>query len=269
MTISLNRCIFKLSGPDATRYLNGQVTNDVALANLQTSIFSFVTNAKGKVESDIWIHCLSNDEPTYLIDGPMELREELLFRLDKYLIADDAAFEDVTDQYALWHLLEQQSDTPSNVILRKSERFGQPGFDWISSPKLLPADEGTTAEEAEALRISNKIPSWNEELIHGLLPLDTGLENQSINYHKGCYIGQEVISRMKRAKKTNQRIERLKLSAELPEGSKLLIGEKEVGTITSIAKDNQANQYIGLAIIKKNAGDSTTFEVGSETASIY
>jgi folate-binding protein YgfZ len=91
-------------------------------------------------------------------------------------------------------------------------------------------------DEVEDLRISNGVPAWGRELTEGMLPPEAGLEGTDIAYDKGCYIGQEVISRIKSAGKVNRSLVRLMI----PEGVSLEVGEvidaegKVLGEITSV-----------------------------------
>ncbi len=106
------RALWKLSGPDATRYLNGQVTNDVALLASGQSIYAAVCTAKGRMEGDLTI--ARHDEAFYL-DAEVALREGLGLRLEKYLIADDAVFEDIGDAWTLTHVFGAKSpSTPAD-----------------------------------------------------------------------------------------------------------------------------------------------------------
>ena len=91
------RALWRLTGPDAARYLNGQVTNDVASLADGHACYAAVCTAKGRMEGDVSIALQGG---AFYLDADPILRESLGARLEKYLIADDAVFEDVSD---LWN----------------------------------------------------------------------------------------------------------------------------------------------------------------------
>lgn len=95
-----SRAKWRLTGADRVRYLNGQVTNDVRNARADTALHACVTNVKGRIEGDIYLHA---EGENLVFDAPADLRETLGIRLERYIIADDAVLEDITDDWQLWH----------------------------------------------------------------------------------------------------------------------------------------------------------------------
>lgn len=249
-TAVLDRAIFKLTGADAQRYLNGQCSQDVSLATDSTAVYAVVTNFKGKMDGDCY---LRRHEGDIFIDAPAALREDLFMRLDRYIIADDAELTDVTDSFDIVHAFSENGTWSVN-------RFGQDGSD------SLVAKGSTTgslnSEELEKARISHAIPAWGSELDNDTLPPEAGLEERAISYTKGCYTGQEVISRMKSAGKTNRHLVLLSLEKELPVGSPLLCEgateEKPAGVITSTCEID--GKQIALAYRKRKFQDVTNFD---------
>src|SRR6058998_3503813 len=96
-----DRVKLRLTGSDRVRFLNGQVSNDVRQASASSSMAACVLSAKGRIEAHVFISA-GRDE--LFIDSDPEQREMLASRLDRYLIADDVAIENVTDQFALFHV---------------------------------------------------------------------------------------------------------------------------------------------------------------------
>lgn len=200
--------LLKFSGHDALRYLNGQVTQDVRQVGGLVGLPACVTDAKGHLQFRVWLYAL--DSGCYWVAGPSDAAEALEQRLTRYLIADDVEVEDLTGRYRLLHLLGETAPVPEGVVVRRVNRYGQPGVDWwIPSAQAcqLPAElHVMSADAVEDLRIRRGIPAWGKELVPGMLPPEAGLEVTDISYQKGCYIGQEVISRIKSAGKLNRRL---------------------------------------------------------------
>jgi len=256
---ALNRATFKLSGPDTTRYLSGQITQDVNLASEEQALATCITNAKGKLEGVAYIRA---KDGSILIDAPAELRDSLFLRLDKYIIADDVTLEDVTDQYNWYHVLG-----PSEIDATwKCNRFGTSGYDTLTEPD----GELISSEKIEHTRISNKVPTWGAELSENILPPEALLEKSSISYNKGCYIGQEVISRIRSAGKINQRLTSFKLNkiVQLPYTipNPADSDAKPAGIITSCVACGEG--FIALGYLKKKWFEETKFDIGDLSISV-
>lgn len=203
--------VLEFSGPDAVRFLNGQVTQDVRLvAGTRKVLPSCVTDAKGKLQFRVWLAGGDSDSSVLVFCREAE-KEELELRLTKYLIADDVEVRDLSGKVSIGD------------------------FDFPN------------AELDEAERIEKGIPRWGAELKAGMLPPEAGLDATDINYSKGCYIGQEVISRIKSAGKVNRRLVKLAFDGEGRLGP-ITDGEgKERGEVTSVSGS------LGLGFLKRGA----------------
>ena len=255
------RAKFLLRGPDAERYLNGQTTQDVRRATPGLAMPSLITTAKGKIEADVFIS--RPDPDAFFIDGPAELREALQIRLDRYLIADDAELTDVTEEFGLVHVLGAEPVVPDGAVVRKANRYGIEGWDLLGGPGISLAQPGTAlnSDDLEPVRIAHGIPRWGSELSADILPQEARLEERCLDFHKGCYIGQEVISRIKSVGKVNRLL--CALVAEgageaLAPGDLLFLEDREVGTITSVAKNAELGRITALAYVKRDAASPGT-----------
>ncbi len=244
-------------GPDALRYLNGQLTQDVRLVmSGELCLPSCITDAKGRLQFRVWIHAHGD---TIHVEGPAGTAEAMEARLTRYLIADDVEVENLSGQWQLHHFLSFDGASPEGGWSRTATRFGTAGRDWwlpAGATPSLPVDCSTLqSDELESLRINKGVPAWGHELSEGMLPPEAGLDASDISYHKGCYIGQEVISRIKFAGKVNRKLTQLAWDAALPaEGLELVDGNGEVaGEITSIAPLADGNTRHALAFLKRGA----------------
>jgi folate-binding protein YgfZ len=248
--------LLEFRGPDAVRFLNGQLTQDVKL--LEGGIISLpscVTDAKGKLQFRVWITAAG--EGRLWIEGPADRAEELEARLTRYLIADDVEVSDLSGQWTLLHLIGESPPAPDGVVVRACTRFGVPGSDWwlpagMKTPALLgfPALAG---DGLEAFRIANGVPLWGREITEGLLPPEAGLDATDISYQKGCYIGQEVISRIKSAGKLNKRLARMEIDGGWSAADTRLVDEegRDAGTITSVSPVESGGCRAALGYLKR------------------
>lgn len=227
------RTVLRLSGPDRQRYLNGQVTQDVGLATKNDAVYACILNAKGKLEG---VCHLREHDDSYLIDAPLELRKDLFARLDRYIIADDVELTDESDHWHISHTIGGKP--PHDHLTWRTTRLPTQGFDLFSREAItVPGSREATLDDFRQVCTRNGIPSWGTELVSGLLPPEAGLDLTAISYQKGCYLGQEVISRIKHAGKVNQHLTMF----SVPEGTQvpcsLQHNDKDAGHLTSLTKD--------------------------------
>ncbi|MEO8613635.1 MAG: hypothetical protein ABI600_00720 [Luteolibacter sp.] len=251
--------LLEFRGPDAIRFLNGQVTQDVRrVVASGICLPSCVTDAKGRLQFRV---SLTEHEGGLWISGLAEWAEALEARLTRYLIADDVEVIDLTGKYFLLHFTGVMTDTPAGVIARQSTRFGIDGTDWwipIGSTVEFPAGiKLLDSDGLEALRIANGVPAWGRELREGMLPPEARLDETDISYHKGCYIGQEVISRIKSAGKVNKRLAHLVFDAHVPlEAGQLVDADgSSIGELTSVSPCLESNGRHALGYVKRGMTD--------------
>ncbi len=256
------RVKLRIAGGDALRFLNGQISNDLRKATENFAIQASVLNAKGKLNANVFI---SLDADSFVLDADPEVREELPARIERYIIADDVQIEDVTDRFAIFHVTGQItpiSFRPSRTV--QVNRFDCSGWDiWSERAELERVRQELSAtfvfcneECAEVLRIEQGIPRWGRELTDQIIPTEANLETTSIDYSKGCYIGQEVISRIKMSGQTNKRLCGLVSisGTALHAGMRLVSSEddgKEIGWITSAARSPRLEKEIALGYAKR------------------
>jgi folate-binding protein YgfZ len=263
------RVKLRVTGADASRYLNGQITNDLRKATPTSAMQASVLNAKGKLSAHVFI---SIDDGAFHLDADPELREELPARLERYIIADDVQLEDVTERFSIFHVTGEAAPTISGTGRTiAANRFGCSGWDLWSNQaehelvyQRLAAGFASCDEAcAEVFRIEQGIPRWGRELTNDIIPVEANLEPTSIDYSKGCYIGQEVISRMKMSGQTNKRLCGLTSVSGVPlhAGMRLAADSdpgKDAGWITSVARSSRLGKEIALGYVKRGFNSSGT-----------
>lgn len=242
-----SRTKFRLTGADRVRYLNGQVTNDVRRAKADETLYACVTDAKGRISADVFIHA---GEEALLLDAEPDLRETLGMRLERYIVADDVELADVTEEWQLWHVF---GGAPATQHAQRSTRYGMAGQDlWLAASAPAPTFSVPilTDTELETWRILQKVPRWPHELNAETFPPEAGLEGSAMDFAKGCYIGQEVLSRIKTTGKMPREMIAFESGGAVQAGDELW-NEKAVGKVTSSARHPVTGQTIGLAMIRQ------------------
>src|SRR6266581_4291760 len=259
----------RIRGNDRLRFLNGQITNDAGKATESTALEACVLSAKGRMNAYISLCAAPN---CFLVDADPELRESLQPRLERYVIADDVQIEDVSDRLSIFHVLNSSPPAlPTEFKIISANRFAGFGWDiWLEAKQrdrifrqLSEEFDFCNVDCAEVFRIEQGIPRWGRELTAEIIPIEANLEGRAIDYEKGCYIGQEVISRIKMSGQTNKRLcglvsireepllASMKLTATLEKG-------KEAGWITSATRSERIGREIALGYVKRGFNNSGT-----------
>lgn len=265
------RVILRFTGGDRTRYLNGQVTANVQALAKGCGLPACVTTAKGKLCAE---GVVTNAGDALFFDADPSLRESLPPRFERYIIADDVTLEDVSDAVRLVHLLpganeslEEISKAIAGPAISRVSRFGQPGLDIFlpatelesGFPELTQGRIVLNAEDVEDLRIERGIPRWGLDLDENTLPPEAGLDRTHIDYHKGCYIGQEVISRLKSIGHVNRRLVGFvsNSGAPLESGTQIVPAAapegESCGVLTSIGQSFALEKPIALGYLRRSA----------------
>jgi folate-binding protein YgfZ len=260
------RTKLRVSGADRFRFLNGQITNDLRKASETATIEACVLNSKGKLNAHIFMAAAAE---SFLIDAEPELREILRARLERYVIADDVQIEDVTDKFSLFHIFTDRRPAVRSGRIVSALRLAATGWDiWSDSAhhdavlnELGSAYVFIDSAAADVIRIEQGLPRWGRELTDEIIPIEANLEQRTIDYQKGCYIGQEVISRIKMSGQTNKRLCGLISSNKMPlqAGMKLVdpsASGKEAGWITSATRSQL--REIALGYVKRGFNNPAT-----------
>jgi len=279
-----------LAGGDRVRFLHGQVTNDVKSLRVGEGCYAALITSKGKMQSDLNIYCLPDE---LLLDFEPGLSAIISDRLQKYVIADDVQLIDIAPNYGLLSIQGPKSESvlraagigdelpsrPFNLARRAETAFGelhvinQPrlgtvGFDLLVATdavkklkeQLIAAAKAEGGAECgwdafEIVRIEAGIPRFGADMDETINPLEAGLETRGISFNKGCYIGQEVISRIKTYSEVQKALRGLRLADDLKslpkKGDKLFHDGKEAGFITSAAASPRLNANIALGYVKR------------------
>ena len=264
------RTLLRLSGADRLRFLNGQVTQDLKKLIPGSAIRSAIITSKGRLEADLHIAATPD---SLLIETDLSLRESIRSRIEKFIVADDVTVEDISSSYTLAHfptLTSPPSHTPADALHFLCPRFREPGIDlWIpSTSSWKPA--ASPLPDWEPLRIARGLPLWGVDVGPDTLPPEAGFESDAISSTKGCYIGQEVISRLRSVGHVNRHLCVLGTSdtAAKRMGECTTSDGLVVGKMSSLASDVTLPGLVALAMIKREhaiVGNSLLAEGASWT----
>src|ERR1700720_826418 len=240
-----SRAKIAVTGGDRVRWVNGRVSNNVRDLASGHGVYAFLLNAQGRIQADIF--AFQRGE-SLLVDTEGVQREKGLQLFDRYIIADDGEIADVSDKIAAVGLTGPESRSVleragiavpdlahlqfadavlqhnSVTVLRAGEEAGESWQVWISpehSGELWDAlvKAGARPSGATALnlfRISRGIPQFGVDIRERDLPQETG-QARALNFTKGCYLGQEIVERIRSRGAVHRQFGAFGVEGTLPE----------------------------------------------------
>jgi folate-binding protein YgfZ len=125
----------------------------------------------------------------------------------------------------------------------------------------------TVSEEAaECLRVEHGRPRYGIDLDDSVIPQEAGLNERAVSFTKGCYVGQETVARLYYKGRPNRHLRGLRLSEPVSTGEPLLLGERPVGRVGSVAVSPTLGP-IALALVRREAEPGSVVSVGEHGAS--
>jgi aminomethyltransferase len=257
----------QIAGSDRTRWLNGMVTNNIRDLAAEHGVYAFLLNPQGRIQADLYAY---NHGDSLLVETGRGLVDKVLGIFDRYIIMDDVEVAAVTGKYAgieiagpkardvlkaagvsLPELAPLQfADLKwqgTNLIVVRGDNPGVESFSlWMqreqcaSEPLLRQAliETGATpvnASALELLRVASGIPRYGQDIRERDLPQETE-QKRALNFSKGCYVGQEIVERIRSRGAVHRKFTGFEIEGPLPApGVKIQAEGKDVGEITSAA----------------------------------
>ncbi|MFV0388628.1 MAG: YgfZ/GcvT domain-containing protein [Pyrinomonadaceae bacterium] len=274
--VTLSRGLFEISGTEATQFLNGLVTNDVARLAEGEQIEAVFPTVNGRVFAFARI---AKKGETFLLETEGATREKVFENLFRFTFAGDFSLRDFSDDYVFIRLFGDANKLNLRGISFANDFFMSP--EVFEEFRVLAKDFIEISDELyELLRVEAGIPIYgkdmNEETV---VPEIAGSE--AISYNKGCYIGQEVIARIHFLGKPAKRFSLLQFSEgadfesvnrKLKEGNNSLetLEGKNAGFLTSVAFSTPNNRIVALGFLRTAAVESANpWFFGYEIESIF
>lgn len=241
--------LVEVAGPDAARFLEGQLSQAVSEMNRGETRWSFVLHPQGKVVGFVRVHRPSPDTFQLLVDGGVE--EAVAARLQRFLLRVDARVESrVADVVSVRG--PEPPPAPPNAVPALWPAW--PGWDLIGSFEVPDGLVRCGPEAWEAARIRAGFPLNGAELDAKTIPAESGLVELAADLDKGCYVGQELVARIDSRGRVNRHLRRLvsRNGAPLPAGSDLLDADRcAVGSVTSAAASLIDDSVVALGYVRR------------------
>ena len=259
----------RVTGEDAATFLQGQFTNELRGLPAGGAVYGLWLTLKGKVVADSFV--VRGAEPAeFWVGSYFSPAAVIRERLEAFIIADDVTIEDVTAAWAAVTLLGEggaatmatdaatAGGARGGVVFR-GRRGQEAAVEWVfpgaQSDTVRAQLAGVRELEGEEMtrrRITAGVPAVPVDIGPGDLPGEGGLEHDAISYTKGCYLGQEVMARLKSMGQVRRRLMRVAGRAgEAAPGSlpaALFAGGRKVGEVRSAVSDGGGG-WVGLAML--------------------
>jgi folate-binding protein YgfZ len=274
------------SGDDRARLLHAMTTNEIRKLEPGKGCYAFFLNAQGRILADANIFILPE---RILIDVEPEARERIYEHLDKFIIADDVTLEDASDMLGALsiegplagemlramgapvpEIPYSHLDWDGRIVARVSSTGASAGFRIFAPKEQLPAFEAADSESARVVRIEHAKPRYGDDIFETTLPQETQ-QSHALSFVKGCYIGQEIVERIRSRGHVNRMLVGLQIdSAEAPAaGTKLIAEGAEVGEITSAAFSPALGKVAALGYVRSQfAAPGARLSVGGVSATV-
>jgi folate-binding protein YgfZ len=286
-------------GEDRFRWLSGMVTNMVNDLGENAGAWNLVLNAQGRIQGDLTVW---RDGDQLEIEVAADQYEKLLAHLDRFIIMDDVelvplggeaalgltgpAANEVLARIGLPVLSEAMTSTRiewNGMDLRIGREYGAAAAHYVLRVpeaqlgklwKSLHAAGATPVGSVslEAFRIAEGIPLYGVDMAERDLPQETS-QMRAIHFNKGCYLGQEIVERIRSRGNVHKHLRQLELEGPVPAAGTELIAEggTAAGHITSAAefKLSSGSRIFALGLMRADAevrNEPFTYDAGAGTA---
>ncbi len=278
-----DRGLIRVAGADRATWLHNLVTNAVTTLDVHRGNYAFAVDVRGRVIFDLNVLTMPNE---LWLDVPRAAVPVALAHFDGHLFTEEVEVHDATDSHARLavtgplaaecvhrHGAGQLQAMPDlglasfggDATLFRHDLAGLPGFELIMERPLAVAiwnqlveRDGAVPcgyEAIDVLRIEAGIPWFGRDIDERVIPPETGQVERGISYHKGCYLGQEVIERMRAYGSMANHLIRVRMAEGdgIAEQSELRQDGKAVGRLTSLRAHPLEAGWVGLGYLKSRA----------------
>ncbi len=255
-------------GRDRTTWLNGMITNDVRVLPAGRSVYAAVVGLKGKIMTDVWVDAREDE---LVLVMPSDRLAEVLEHFDRYVVMEDV-FVSPRDVRILSLQGPRAADVAETLPHRyAADRLARGGVDLVIPSDDTAAFEAVAAvvargdavavsrEAWEVARLEAGVGAFGVDFDASNFVQEAGITSRAVSFHKGCYLGQEVVCRLEMRGHVQRRLCAVVIDGPVPSaGDAVMQDDKEVGRVTSAARSVTLEaRSIALAMVKYATAESS------------
>ena len=258
--LSALRGRIRVTGSEATTFLNGLITNDIKNATENSWLPAVFPTVQGRVIGAVRI---AREDSGFLIDTDAASHEAVLKTISRFTLAGDFHVLDVSSKIALLTVQGKRAGEVvgknEKVTVIEATHTGEVGLDLLVNvndvasvkEKLVAAGEQIVSPEVfEILRIEAGIPRHGQDMDESNVVLEANLDD-AISYTKGCYLGQEIIIRIKHRGHVAKKLTGVKFDRPVESGTTITSEDgKEIGRVTSATYSPKLESPIALGYVR-------------------
>ena len=249
----------EVRGADAASFLQGQFTNDLRILDREPAVYGLWLNVKGKVLADGFV-LRRSDAEGFWVGSYFSSAATVKDRLESFIIADDVEVRDVTAEWRGVTVFGVDEafvrNAREHALVFPGRRSRAPHFEVVYPAGVAsvvePLLQGCASLGSAALtreRIEAGVPAVPADVGPGDLPNEAGLDDVAVSYTKGCYLGQEVMARLKSMGQVRRRLLPVRGAGGLPGApAPLFHGVKQAGELRSVVALPEGG-FIGFAMV--------------------
>jgi tRNA-modifying protein YgfZ len=263
-------------GPDATKFLQSLVSQDLdAVADGEVT-HSLLLSPQGKLDVAFRVQRRGDD---WWLDCEADYGPRLAASLTRFKIRVKVDIDDRTNDTGMVSAIGVVPPVDSDAIsVLRTSWSGVDGADLVGPiadvrtvfDLLDPSIERWSAERFEAFRIETGTPRLGVDIDDSTIPQEAFLERDAVSFTKGCFLGQELVTRIDTRGHVNKYLRRLDVegSAVPPHGARVVVDDKDVGVLTSAAAVPGEDRVVALATVRREVEPPAAVHVrwdGGET----
>lgn len=251
-------------GPDAIRFVDGLVSQDLASMQDREVRRSFLLGPQGKLRALLWLARFSDD---LLLIADHGWGERVASDLDHYRIRIKAVVEpNRLAVHELWGGGDRGAGEGLSPSVTREVVVRLGSTDRLVAIGPVPAGDWTEVDEESYTRdrVLAGEPVFGIDVDESTIPQETGLVPEAVSFTKGCYLGQELVARIDSRGHVNRHLERIELDGgpPPPSGAGVWQGDAEVGVLTSPVLAGHGS--IGLCLLRREVAHGDTVQVRAD-----
>jgi folate-binding protein YgfZ len=276
------RARIQLTGGDKVRWLNGMVTNNIRDLAQNHGVYAFLLNPQGHILGDM---VAFNRGESLLVETEQVQLDQILATFDHYIIMDDVEVANISDGIATIGVTGANSDAVLNtagiqvpaleplqiadlswhdfpISVVRGEHHPYLSYEiWIAPEHAASLREALQTAGAvpvgqvalELYRIALGVPRYGQDIRERDLPQETE-QTQALNFNKGCYVGQEIVERIRSRGNVHRKFTGFRIDGAAPApGTKIQVQAKDVGEVTSsaVVPTPEGGQSVALGYLRR------------------